>query len=67
MQLANTRRITYEAAKTSGNGVGPGGSGGNNVNNNEPHHKSHLPPPPPLTLEMFFAQFLESQRNTEQS
>jgi hypothetical protein len=26
-----------------------------------------LPPPPPLTAEVFFAQFLGSQRNVEQS
>jgi hypothetical protein len=26
-----------------------------------------LPPPPPLTAEVFFVQFLRSQRNAEQS
>jgi hypothetical protein len=50
-----------------GNGAGAGGSGGNNVNHNEPHQEPHLPPPPPLTPEMFFAQLLGSQHNTEQS
>jgi hypothetical protein len=65
MQMANTRRTTYEVAETGGNGARAGGSGGNNINNNEPHPKPHLPPPPPLTLEMFFAQFLKSQRNTK--
>jgi hypothetical protein len=67
MQMANTRRTTYEAAETGGNGAGAGGSGGNNVNNNEPHHEPHLPPPPPLTTEVVFAHLLRSQRNTEQS
>jgi hypothetical protein len=57
----------YEAAETGGNGVGAGGSGGNNVNHIEPHPEPHLPPPPPLTVEVFFAQLLGSQRNTEQS
>jgi hypothetical protein len=47
--------------------LGVGDSGGNNVNKNEPHPEPHLPPPPPLTPEMFFARFLGSQRNTEQS
>jgi hypothetical protein len=46
---------------------GAGGSGENNVNHNEPHPEPHLPPPPLLTTEVFFAQFLRSQRNTEQS
>jgi hypothetical protein len=68
MQMANTRRNTYEAAETWGNGAGAGGGGsGHNINNNEPHPKPHLPPPPPLTPEMFFAQLLGSQRNAEQS
>jgi hypothetical protein len=67
MQVANTRRTTYEAAETGGNGVGAGGSGGNNFNNNEPHHELHLSPPPLLTAEVFFAQLLGSQRNIEQS
>jgi hypothetical protein len=67
MQMANTRRATYEAAKTGENGVGAGGSGANNANHNEPHPEPHLPPPPPLTAEVFFAQFLGSQRNAEQS
>jgi hypothetical protein len=67
MQMANTRRATYEAAKTSGNSARTGGSGGNNVNHNEPHPEPHLSPPPPLTIEVFFAQLLGSQRNTEQS
>jgi hypothetical protein len=67
MQMANTRRATYEAAETGGNGVGAGGSGENNVNHNEPHPEPHLLPPPPLTAEVFFAQFLKSQRNAEQS
>jgi hypothetical protein len=67
MQMANTRRATYEAAETSGNGAGEGGSGENNVNHNEPQPEPHLPPPPPLTAEVFFVQFLGSQRNTEQS
>jgi hypothetical protein len=53
--MANTRRATYEAAKTGGNGVGAGWSGENNVHHNEPHPKPHLPPPPPLTAEVFFA------------
>jgi hypothetical protein len=66
MQMANTRRAMYEAAKTDGNGARVGGSGGNNVNHNEPHPEPHLSSPP-LTVEMFFAQFLRSQRNTEQS
>jgi hypothetical protein len=65
--MANTRRATYEAAETGGNGVGAGGSGANNVIHNDPHLEPHLPPPPPLTAEMFFAQFLGSQRNAEQS
>jgi hypothetical protein len=65
--MANTRRATYEAAETSGNGAGAGGSGENNVNHNEPHPEPHLSPPPPLTAQVFFAQFLGSQRNTEQS
>jgi hypothetical protein len=67
MQMTNTRRFTYEAAKTGGNGVGVDGSGENNVNYNKPHPEPHLPPPPPLTAEVFFAQFLGSQCNTEQS
>jgi hypothetical protein len=67
MQMTNTHHTTYDATETGGNGARAGGSGGNNVNNNEPHHESHLPPPPSLTPEMFFAQFLKSQRNTEQS
>jgi hypothetical protein len=67
MQMANTRRATYEATETGGNGVGASGSGETNVNHNEPHPKPHLPPSPPLTAEVFFAQFLESQRNAEQS
>jgi hypothetical protein len=67
MQMANTCRATYEAAKTGGNDAGAGGSGENNVNHNEPHPEPHLPPPPPLTAEVFFAQFLGSQRNAEQS
>ena len=66
MQMTNTRRTTYEAAKTDGNGAGTGG-GGSHVYNNEPPHEPHLPPPPPLTPEVFFAQLLGSQRNTEQS
>jgi hypothetical protein len=65
--MANTRRTTYEAAETDGNGVRASGSGGNNVNHNVPHPEPHLPPPPPLTTEVFFAQLLGSQRNTEQS
>jgi hypothetical protein len=67
MQMTNTRRFTYEAAKTGGNGAGVDGSGENNVNYNKPHPEPHLPPPPPLTAEVFFAQFLGSQCNTEQS
>jgi hypothetical protein len=67
MQMANTRRTTYEAAKTGGNGARAGGSGEKNVNHNEPHPEPHLPSPPPLTAEVFFAQFLGSQRNAEQS
>jgi hypothetical protein len=67
MQMANTRRATYEAAKTGGNGVGAGGGGASNVNHQEPQPKPQLPPPPPLTAEVFFAQFLGSQRNAEQS
>jgi hypothetical protein len=67
MQMANTRRVTYEAAETGGNGAGAGGSGENNVNHNEPHLEPHLSPSPPLTAEVFFAQFLGSQRNAEQS
>jgi hypothetical protein len=65
MQMTNTRRATYEAAETSENGAGAGGSGENNANHNEPHPELHLPPPPPLIAEVFFAQFLGSQRNTE--
>jgi hypothetical protein len=61
--MANTRRATYEAAKTGGNGAGAGGSGENNVNHNEPHLEPQLPPPPPLTVEVFFAQFLGSLSN----
>jgi hypothetical protein len=56
MQMANTRRTTYEAAETGGNGAGAGGTGGNNVNHNEPHPEPHLSPPPPLTVEVFFAE-----------
>ena len=67
MQMTNTRRTMYEAAETGANGAGTGGGGGNHGNNNEPPHESHLPPPPPLTPEVFFAQLLGSQRNTEQS
>jgi hypothetical protein len=67
MQMANTRHATYEAAETGGNGAEAGGSGKNNVNHNEPHPEPHLLPPPPLTTEIFFAQFLGSQRNAEQS
>jgi hypothetical protein len=55
MQMANTRRATYEAAETGGNGARAGGSGENNVNHNEPHLEPHLPPPPPLSAEVFFA------------
>ena len=65
MQMTNTRRTTYEATETGGNGARTGESGGNNVNNNEPPHEPHLPPPPPLTPEVFLAQLLGSQRNTE--
>jgi hypothetical protein len=67
MQMRNTRHTTFEAVETGGNGARAGGSGGNNINNNESHPEPHLPPPPPLTPKMFFAQFLGSQRNTEQS
>jgi hypothetical protein len=67
MQMANTCRATYEAAETGGKGAGAGGSGANNANHNEPQAEPQLPPPPPLTAEVFFAQFLESQRNAEQS
>jgi hypothetical protein len=67
MQMANTRRTTYEAAEMGGNGAEAGGSGENNVNHNEPHPEPHLPPPPPLTAEVFVAQFLGSQRNAEKS
>jgi hypothetical protein len=67
MQMANTHRTMYEAAETGGNGAGAGGSGGNNINHNEPHLEPHLSPPPPLTAEVFFAQLLGSQHNTEQS
>jgi hypothetical protein len=67
MQMANTRRATYEAAKTGGNGAGAGGSGANNANHTEPHPEPHLPPPLPLTAEVFFAQFLGNQHNAEQS
>jgi hypothetical protein len=67
MQMVNTRRATYEAIETGGNGAGAGGGGENNVNHNESHPEPHLSPPPPLTVEVFFAQFLESQRNVEQS
>jgi hypothetical protein len=63
MQMTNTHRATYEVADTGGNGVGVGGSGENNINHNEPHPEPQLPPPPPLTAEVFFAQFLGSQRN----
>jgi hypothetical protein len=63
--MTNTHRATYDAAKTGGNSAGAGGSGENNVNHNEPHPEPHLPPPPPLTTEVFFAQFLGSQRNAE--
>jgi hypothetical protein len=67
MQMANTHRATYEAVEIGGNGAGAGGSGENNVNHNEPHLEPYLLPPPPLTVEVFFAQFLGSQRNAEQS
>jgi hypothetical protein len=65
--MANTRRTMYEAVKTGGNGAGAGGSSANNANHNEPHPEPHLPPPPPLTAKVFFAQFLGSQCNAEQS
>jgi hypothetical protein len=65
MQMTNTRRAMYEAAETGGNGTVAGGSGENNVNYNEPHLEPHLLPPPLLTAEVFFAQLLGSQRNTE--
>jgi hypothetical protein len=55
MQMTNTRRATYEAAETGGNGAGAGGSGENNINHNEPHPEPHLPPPSLLTAEVFFA------------
>jgi hypothetical protein len=55
MQMTNTRRATYEAVETGGNGVEAGGSGENNVNHNEPHSEPHLPPPLLLTTEVFFA------------
>ena len=67
MQMTNTRRTTYEAAEPDANGAGTGGGGGNHGNNNEPPHEPHLPPPPPFTPEMFLAQLVGSQRNTEQS
>jgi hypothetical protein len=53
--MTNTRRATYEAAETGGNGARVGGSGAHNANHNEPHPEPHLPPPPPLTAEVFFA------------
>jgi hypothetical protein len=65
--MTNTRRVTYEAAETSGNGAGVGRGGENNVNHNESHPEPHLLPPPPLTAKVFFPQFLGSQRNAEQS
>jgi hypothetical protein len=65
--MANTRRATYEAAETGENGARADESGENNIHHNEPHPEPHLPPPPLLTAEVFFAQFLGSQRNTEQS
>ena len=66
--MTNTRRTTYEAAEPGANGAGTGGGGGGtHGNNNEPPHEPHLPPPPPFTPEVFFAQLLGSQRNTEQS
>jgi hypothetical protein len=67
MQMENTRRATYEATETGGNGAGAGGSGENNINHNEPHLEPQLLPPPLLAAEVFFAQFLGSQRNAEQS
>jgi hypothetical protein len=67
MQMANTRRAMYEATETGRNGARAGGSGANNANHDEPQLEPHLPSPPPLTVEVFFAQFLGSQRNAEQS
>jgi hypothetical protein len=55
MQMANTRRATYEATETGGNGAGAGGSGENNINHNEPHLEPQLLPPPPLAADVFFA------------
>jgi hypothetical protein len=40
--------------------VGAGGSATRNENSDPPP-----PPPPPYTVEQFFVQFLESQRNME--
>jgi hypothetical protein len=52
MQMLNTRRTVYGAAKA-------GGSAAANDDRDPP------PPPPPYTAEQFFAQFLGSQRNME--
>jgi hypothetical protein len=63
MQTANTRRATYEAAETGGNGAGAGGSGENNVNHNEPQLEPYLSPPPSLTTELFFANNVQRGNN----
>ena len=54
MQMLNTHRTVYDAAEA-------GDSAARNENREPP------PPPPPLTPEVFLAQLLGSQRNTEQS
>jgi hypothetical protein len=66
--VSNTRQTNYEAPVNNATGAGgAGSSGAGNRTNNEPHEEEHLPPPPPLTPEVFLAQLLGSQRNTEQS
>jgi hypothetical protein len=56
--VSNTRNNNYDTKA-----LGTGASGGGNNNNNEPYP----PTPPSITLETFFAQFLGSQRNVENS
>ena len=47
-------------------GLGAGSSGGWAQRNEERVPSPPPPPPPPYTADVFFMQFLESQRNMEQ-